>query len=82
MNILPGLIIAGIGFLSKSYPRPAGVLILAATAFLLWKIFSKGFDWGQIAAAVIVGMPLAIAAIYLLCCKTDEVYTKPAGEAS
>jgi hypothetical protein len=82
MNILPGLIVAGIGFLSKPYPRPAGALILAATAFLLWKIFSKGFDWGQIAAAVIVCIPLTIGGVYLLYCRTDKVYTEPAGEAS
>jgi hypothetical protein len=82
MNILPGLIVAGIGFLSKPYPRLAGALILAATAFLLWKIFNKGFDWGQIATAVIVCVPLAIGGVCLLRCRTDDMNTEPAGEAS
>jgi hypothetical protein len=66
MSALPGLAIAGIGLLSISHPRPAGVLVLAAAAFLLWRIFDKGFNWGQIAAAVIICVPLIIGGAYLL----------------
>jgi hypothetical protein len=79
MNILPGLIVAGIGVLSKLYPRPAGALILAASAFLLWKIFSRGFDWGSIATAVIVCVPLGIGGVYLLRCRTTNVQTELEG---
>lgn len=64
--ITPGLLIAGIGVLSKSYPRPAGGLIIVAAIFLLWKIFEKGFDWGQIAAAIIVCVPLIIGGAFLM----------------
>lgn len=79
MNILPGLAVAGIGFLSKSYPRPAGILILAAAAFLLWRIFDKGFDWGQIAAAVIVCVPLIIGGVFLMRVKAADVGTGSKG---
>jgi hypothetical protein len=67
MNILPGLVVAGIGLLSMKYPRPAGILIFAASIFLLWKILgAKGFDWGSVAAAVIVCVPLMIGGVFLI----------------
>jgi hypothetical protein len=82
MNILPGLAIAGIGLLSIRHPRPAGALILAATAVLLWKILSRpGFDWGSIATAVIIGVPLIIGGAYLLRCETADADTELDGEA-
>lgn len=66
MNIAPGLAIAGVGLLSKVYPRPAGVAVLVATALLLWVILGKGFYWAQIRTAAIVGVPLMLAALCLL----------------
>jgi len=80
--ITPGLVIAGIGLLSLRFPRPAGMLILAGSAFLLWRIFSKGFTWGQIAAAVVVCVPLAIGGVFLLRCRINDRDTEPAGETS
>ena len=65
MNMVPGLVIAGVGFLSKVYPRPAGVVVLAGTAFLLWVILSKGINWAQIGTAAIIGVPLILAALCL-----------------
>ena len=79
MNIIPGLVIAGIGLLSKWRPRPAGALILAVTAFMLWKIFSKGFDWGQIAAAVIVCVPLIIGGVLLVTIRAADARTGSEG---
>ena len=58
-------ILAGIGLLSIRYPRPGGILILAAAAFLFWKIFSRDFDWGSIGTAVIVCTPLIVASFCL-----------------
>ena len=80
--ITPGLAIAGIGLLSTKYPRPAGALILTATAFLLWKIFSKGFDWGQIATAVIVCVPLIIGGAVLMRVQNVDVETESKGMES
>lgn len=65
MNMLPGLAIACVGLLSKVYPRPAAVVILVATALLLWLILSKGFTWAQIGTAMIVGVPMIAAALCL-----------------
>lgn len=64
--ITPGLAIAGVGLLSRYYPRPAGAIIVVAAAILLWRIFSKGFTWGQIAAAVVVCVPLLIGGAFLI----------------
>jgi hypothetical protein len=83
MNILPGLAIAAIGVLSMKYPRPAGALILAATAFLLWKILTgKGFDWGNIAAAVIVGVPLITGGVLLMRTQTADIEPNSKGVES
>lgn len=65
MNMAPGLAIAGVGLLSKVYPRPAGIVILVAAALLLWVILGKGFTWAQIGTAVIVGVPLILAGVFL-----------------
>lgn len=74
MNILPGLVVAGIGLLSMKYPRPAGILILAASLFLLWKILgARGFDWGNVAAAVIVCVPLIIGGVFLVRVRSAEI---------
>lgn len=74
--ITPGLLIAGIGLLSKWYPRPTGALILVAAAFLLWRILERGFGWGQIAAAVIVGVPLIIGGAFLMRVQDTGVETE------
>jgi len=65
LQILPGLVIAGVGLLSKVYPRPAGIVILVATALLLWVILGRGFTWAQIGTAAIIGVPLILAALCL-----------------
>ena len=65
MSMAPGLAIAGVGLLSKVYPRPAGIVVLVATALLLWVILGKGFGWAQIGTAAIVGVPLILAALCL-----------------
>lgn len=75
--ITPGLSIAGVGLLSKYYPRPAGALIIVATAILLWRILSKGFGWGQIAAAVIVCVPLLIGGVFLVRLRDGRIETEP-----
>jgi hypothetical protein len=74
--IIPGLSIAGIGVLSKFYARPTGALIIVATAFLLWRIFDKGFTWGQIATAVIVCVPLLIGGAFLMRAKSADNETE------
>ena len=65
MQALPGLAIAGVGLLSRKYPRPVGIVVLVATALMLWVILGKGFTWGQIGTAVIIGIPLILAALCL-----------------
>jgi hypothetical protein len=80
ISATPGLSIAGVGLLSRVYPRPAGVVILVATAALLWKILGKGLGWGQIGTAAIVGVPLILAALCLITRKRvdEDVETESA----
>ncbi|MFH1688007.1 MAG: hypothetical protein ABIE70_10885 [bacterium] len=66
MDALPGTAIAVVGLLSGKYPRAMGIVIFAIAAFLLAMIFRRGFDWSQIGTALIVGVPLTLAALYLL----------------
>jgi hypothetical protein len=61
----PGLSIAGVGLLSRFYPRVAAVVILAVAATLLWRILGKGLSWAQVGTAAIVGVPLILAALCL-----------------
>jgi len=71
VSALPGLAIAGIGLLSKKYPRPVGVLALVAACLMIFVIITIGLRntgslWTQIAVALLVGVPLIIAGACLL----------------
>ncbi|MBN1995944.1 hypothetical protein JW935_00230 [candidate division KSB1 bacterium] len=72
MNLVPGLAIVGLGILSKYFPRAVGVLVFLGTAFLEFVILRKGLTWGQIATAVIIGVPLVIAGVCLFSRKKNE----------
>ena len=65
MQTIPGLTIAVVGLLSRKYPRPIGIVVFVAAALLLWVILGRGFTWGQIGTAVIIGVPLILAALCL-----------------
>jgi hypothetical protein len=65
VDALPGLLFAGVGLLSKKYPRPIGVVIFIATACLIAFIFSRGFSWGQIVTAIVIGVPMILAGLCL-----------------
>lgn len=65
VSVLPGLAIAGVGLLLKRFPRLAGIVILVATALLLAVILRR-VTWGQIVTAVLIGVPLIVAGVYLL----------------
>lgn len=68
---LPGLVIAGIGLLSKRYPRPVGILALVAAFLMILFIMTIGLRnsgslWTQILVATIIGAPLITAGVCLL----------------
>jgi hypothetical protein len=74
ISILPGLVIAGIGLLARKYPRVIGIviIILAIASMIFLLTFKKG--WGQLVAAVVVGIPLFLAGIGLFRAgKADEM---------
>lgn len=71
MSALPGLIIAGIGLLSKKYPRVVGILVIIAACLMLFVIMTIGLRnsgslWTQLLVALIIGAPLLTAGICLL----------------
>ncbi|MDP8209101.1 MAG: hypothetical protein P9L92_20730 [Candidatus Electryonea clarkiae] len=57
----PGLVIVALGLLSKKFPRAMGVVVFLLTVALEFFILRKGFNWGQIGTAIIIGVPLMIA---------------------
>jgi hypothetical protein len=81
MSIAPGLAIAGVGLLSKKYPRPIGVVVFILTALLLSVILGKGFTWGQIATAVVIGVPLIVAGVCLFIRDKTDAEIDPKGVA-
>ncbi len=66
MNASPGLAIILVSLLARIYPKPVGILIFLATAALEFVILKKGFTIGQIATAVIIGVPMTLAGASLL----------------
>ena len=65
ISILPGLLIAGLGVLSKYFPRVIAVSMLLITIILVVFILNKGIIWGQIATALLIGVPLLAASLGL-----------------
>lgn len=65
MQSLPGLVVVGIGLLARKYPRPVGILVLAVTVFMVVFILGKGFTWGQIGTAALIGIPMLLATLGL-----------------
>ncbi len=65
MEAAPGLAVAGIGLLSKKYPRIVGTLVFVLTAALLVVILGKGFSIGQITTALVIGVPMILAGLCL-----------------
>jgi hypothetical protein len=61
MEAAPWLVIVGIGWLSRKFPKTIGAIIFAVTALLLGLILSKGFTLGQLATAAIVCIPMGLA---------------------
>jgi len=65
MNVLPGLIIAGLGILSKYFPRVIAVVLFFIMIALVIFILRRDIDWGSVGTALIVGFPLLAASIGL-----------------
>lgn len=81
VSILPGLAIAGVGLLSKRYPKPIGVVIIILTGLMMIVILNR-ITWGQIATAVVIGVPLIIAGICLFVGDKSDAEIGPGRTAS
>jgi hypothetical protein len=76
ISILPGLVIAALGFLSRKYPKPIGVIIIVLTGLMMVVILGR-ITWGQIATAVVIGVPLITAGICLFVGDKFSAETEP-----
>jgi hypothetical protein len=72
MESAPWLVIAGIGWLSRKFPKTIGAIIFVVTAVLLAFILSKGFTVGQMATAAIVCIPMSLAGACLFARQQPE----------
>jgi hypothetical protein len=57
----PWLLIVGVGWLSRKYPRTIGSVILVITAALLFVILGRGLTIGQFTTAALICMPMGLA---------------------
>ncbi len=65
MNSLPGLILIGIGVLSKYYPKiAASIIFLLAVSFVIKRLLVS-IDWGNVGTILIITVPLFSAAVGL-----------------
>lgn len=76
MSVLPGLAIAGVGLLSRKYPKPTGIVVFVLTALIMIVILRR-ITWGQIVTAVVIGMPLIVAGVCLLIGNKNDAEVKP-----
>ena len=80
MSVLPGLAIAGVGLLSRKYPRPIGIVVFVLTALIMIVIL-RSITWGQIVTAVVIGVPLITAGICLFIGNRDDAEVEPKSPA-
>ncbi|MCX6542784.1 MAG: hypothetical protein NTV05_00010 [Acidobacteria bacterium] len=57
----PSLLIVGIGWLARKFPKTIGSIVFAVTAILLFVILRRGLTLGQIATALMICVPLILA---------------------
>ena len=65
MSIIPGLAIVGIGLLAKKFPRIIGVIVIIMAIALMIFILRIGINWGQMGTAIVIGVPLLLAGVFL-----------------
>ena len=61
----PWLLIVGIGWLSRRYPRTIGTAMFVIAALLLVVILAKGLTIGQFTTALLICVPLSLAGVCL-----------------
>lgn len=71
MSALPGLAVAGVGLLSRKYPKAVGIVTLVTAGLMMLLIMTVGLRntgslWTQTAVALLVGVPLITAGVCLL----------------
>ncbi len=73
----PWILIVGIGWASRKFPRTIAALLFVVTAALLYFILSKGFTVGQLATAALVCIPLITAGVCLILPERGEPEMDP-----
>jgi hypothetical protein len=73
----PGLLIVGLGWLARKFPKPVGSIVFALAAFFLFFILSRGLTLGQVATALIICGPLALAGGCLFAPQWSDADSRP-----
>jgi hypothetical protein len=69
----PWILVVGMGWLSRRYPRAIATVIFVVTAILLFVILRMGITPSQFATALLVCVPLATAGVCLMLPERGEV---------
>jgi hypothetical protein len=65
MNILPGLVLIGIGIMSKYFPRVAATILLLLTITFVIHRLTLDMSWATTGTLLIIGVPLLSASFGL-----------------
>jgi hypothetical protein len=68
----PWILIVGIGWISRKFPKTIAALVFVVTAALLFVILGKGLTVGQLATATLVCVPLITAGVCLILPERSE----------
>ncbi len=66
VHAIPGLAIAGVGWLGRMFPRTIAGIVFLITIILSGIILAKGLTIGQIAMTAIIAVPMITAGICLI----------------
>jgi hypothetical protein len=66
VNAIPGLAIAGVGWLGRMFPRTIAGIVFLITIVLSGFVLAKGLTIGQIAITTIIAVPMITAGICLI----------------
>jgi hypothetical protein len=73
IEAVPWILVIGMGWLSRRYPRAIATVIFVVTALLLFVILRMGITPPQFATALLVCVPLAAAGVCLILPERGEI---------
>jgi hypothetical protein len=72
----PGILMVGLGWLARRFPKPVGSIVFALTACFVFFILKRGLTLGQAVTAVMICGPLALAGACLFAPEWSDADTR------